>query len=144
MNSTELLAVLRRWFPEEYIRVCGIKHLKTDKPGLYIVNTATEGPGLHWVAMYVTETTVDFFDSFGRAPEYLRNGTMFMEAIGSKTLLVHSKCLQQTTSKVCGVYCLAFLYVRAHNMLPSFFQLFDRNRDCNDVKVVDYVNSLCK
>ena len=143
MNTVELLKILKLWFPQQYVRVCSIKNLKTDKPGLYILNTASEGPGLHWVAMYVTETTVEFFYSYGRSPQYLRNGSMFMEAIGSKTLLVHSKCLQQTTSKVCGVYCLAFLYVRATNKLTSFFQLFDRNRQCNDDKVVDYVNSLC-
>ena len=58
MKTYELKCVLMRWFDEA--TVCPVHMLDLTKPGIYIANT-DYGAGHHWVALYVTEDTVEFF-----------------------------------------------------------------------------------
>ena len=142
MNTFDLLKILRLWGFRNAI-VCPVDKLDLTTPGIYIVNTDC-GAGRHWVVLYVTTDTVEFFDSFGNHPRFVQNGSLFMAAIGTKKLIVHSKWVQETNSKLCGVYCLGFVYARSKDKLSKFFALFDDNRSMNNHKVFVIVNTLIK
>jgi hypothetical protein len=140
MKASELQFVLLKWFSNTTVCTIDKLHLKE---GIYIVNTDC-GTGRHWVALYVTDKSVEFFDSFGQHPKYIQNGVMFMKAIQhyGKPLIIHSKRLQHYSSKVCGVYCLAYVLMRAKDCLSQFFAMFDGDRKLNDKTIVYIVNRL--
>ena len=142
MRTHELLKVMMLWELKD-VHVCPVNMLDLTQSGIYIVNTDC-GPGKHWVAMYVTHDTVEFFCSFGHHPRTLQNGSMFMKAIQGKRLIVHSKWLQELNTRLCGVYCLAFVYSRSKDKLLEFFNRFDDNRSLNNQKVVMFVNEAIK
>ncbi len=133
MNGHAMKKILHQWFSKDSSFVCGINELTVKTPGIYMVNT-----GNHWISLYVTEDTVEFFDSFGRSPKYVHEMLKFEP----KTLIVHSKRLQQFSSQVCGLYCLVFAFVRARNMLSEFFAMFSKDRKSNDQKIVYMIRKL--
>ena len=141
MKSTELHYILGKWFPDIHTIVCRVNTLDLSTPGVYIVNTDCH-KGKHWVAFYVTEDIIEFFDSYGRHPKHLENHKLFMQAIGDKKLIVHTKWLQ-SYKKVCGVYCLAFLFARVKwNDVSRLFSMFTRNKSLNDDKIIPIVNNM--
>ena len=99
MKTYELEHVLREWFPDRHVIVCPVDKLNLSQPGVYIVNTDCH-KGRHWVAFYVTEDTLEFFDSYGRHPKELQNYTLFLKAIDDKPLIVHNQVLQAYFKKV--------------------------------------------
>ncbi len=61
-----------------------------------------------------------------------------------KTVNNYSKNLQDKKSKVCGYYCLAFIYMRIHERLNQYFQIFNEDKTMNDKKIVHFVRKLIK
>ena len=62
--------------------------------------------GSHWVATYVKDNVINYFDSFGMAP--------FQEIVNhakrkNLTLLHQDQQLQNLYTTTCGYYCLYFL-----------------------------------
>ena len=113
MKTSQLTHALLRTLGKDFVTVCSVGELILDKNGIYVVNTDND-KGRHWIVIMVTDTTVEFFDSFGRDPRFIQNGPMFINSIRKtkKALIVTSKLLQHKTSYVCGWYCLAYSYVR--------------------------------
>ena len=95
LKTGQLTSALTRKLGQDFVIVCAVHELELDTNGIYVVNTDT-GHGRHWVVLYVIDTTVEFFDSFGRHPQQVQNGHIFMQCIGDKILVVTSK--KSTTS----------------------------------------------
>ena len=144
MRSSQLATVLQKGLPNDYVTVCPVNKLVLDNNGIYVVNTDND-KGRHWTLIFVTDTTVEFFDSFGRDPKFIQNGSMFMNSIykTNKTLVVTSKLLQHRSSYVCGWYCLAYAYIRVKtNSVQMFYDMFTMNLLRNDQFVVFLVKTL--
>ena len=91
--------------------------LGDNLPACYIINTETRknGPGEHWVAVYVSEEkSCDYFDSYGTGP--LENIYKWMKKMRLQPIRYNKKWLQAPTSQACGAYCLYFLRARARGM----------------------------
>lgn len=78
--------------------------------GAFIVNTDPQSEaGTHWLAFFIdNEETLEFFDSYGRSPEFFggriaRFASRFPKVVWNKTRL------QSWTSNVCGHYCIYYL-----------------------------------
>ena len=144
LNTTQLQQTLDKRVTG--CTVCAIDKLELNNNGIYVVNTDC-GFGRHWVVMFVTDNTVEFFDSFGRHPRFMQNGQLFMRAIEStdKILLVTSKRFQHDTSPLCGWYCLAYAYVRVKmDSVQPFYDIFSTDKHRNDKLVVFIVNQFYK
>ena len=144
MRSSQLATILQKGLANDFVTVCPVNKLVLDKNGIYVVNTDND-KGHHWTLIFVTNTSVEFFDSFGRDPRFIQNGSMFMNSfyITNKTLIVTSKLLQHRTSYVCGWYCLAYAYIRVKtNSVQKFYDMFSKNLQRNDQFVVFLVMKL--
>ena len=126
MNNYTMSNVLSHWL-ENYTITRNFEY----KDGVHIVLWHK-----HWIALYIKDNVVDFFDSFGRPPIH------FMLRFKGKHVIVHSKRLQHDESNVCGYYCLAFIYMKLKGNLSQFFQMFSEDKRLNDFKVVQFVHML--
>ena len=69
--------------------------------------------GTHWVAFYVDDERIEYFDSYGlKPPEIISENYDY---------IYNSSQLQSYESKACGYYCLYFIYHRSHNM--NFYEI---------------------
>lgn len=93
-------------------------------------------PGSHWCAIFIdSRGSAVYFDSYGIPP---MNPDIF-QAIrrNSERYIWNESSLQQFHSKVCGQYCIAFLYhMERFNNLNSFLAKFSQEKMCNDIKVL--------
>ena len=81
-----------------------------EKPRGFIVNVDTsDGPGSHWVAIYLTaDGKGEFMDTYGQKPSYYsENFKTFLED-NSSTFIYNKLALQSPWSNVCGQYCLFY------------------------------------
>jgi hypothetical protein len=85
--------------------------LPTLQPGAYIINTDdSDGPGQHWLAVYVDDDIVEYFDSYGLPPCDSR-----LERFLGKCYVYNAIPLQQIFSNACGFYCVYYILHRARN-----------------------------
>jgi hypothetical protein len=89
------------------------------KPGYQIINTDKQrGRGEHWVALYITPTTVYVYDSFSRPAAKLL--TILTKQAKGKRVVVNSDLKdseQFGNTEVCGQLCLSWLMiVREHGV----------------------------
>ena len=134
MRSKQITAALQRMLNKHFVTVCPVYKLILDQNGIYVVNTDND-KGRHWIIIFVTDTAVEFFDSFGRDPRFIQNAPMFMHAIHQtkKTLIVTSKLLQHRSSYVCGWYCLCYAFIRTKtNSVHKFYEMFNDNLQRTD------------
>ena len=73
--------------------------------------------GSHWVATYVRDRVINYFDSFGMPP--------FREIVDhakeqNLTLLYQNQQIQNLYTRTCGYFCLYFL-----NEMPKNVDYFD-------------------
>lgn len=83
---------------------------RTSRTNFCIVNTDPANlPGKHWLALFKphSKTNFEFFDSFGKPPSYYRFSLDERAMPDFSTLR-----LQSYNTRVCGHYCLLFLYIR--------------------------------
>ena len=86
----------------------------TRKDGGYIINFDRESePGSHWVAVYITDDLVKYFDSSGQPPLHCE-----IEFFLGPKYHYNSVHLQPVLSKCCGQYCIYYL-VQRHVMKRS-------------------------
>ena len=77
--------------------------------GIYIINTDDhDQPGGHWVAVFVTDERVEYFDSYGLPPLDSR-----CERFLGTNYWFNTYQLQQLYSNACGFYCVYFVLQRA-------------------------------
>jgi hypothetical protein len=120
MNSFEIAAVMRRLMKNSSVRFLGVfafdrmpnpAKIYVYSPCCYIVNTdKSSKKGKHWVAFFhLSARSIEFFDSFGNSPE------SFGFRLPQVLKTVHNKTqVQGDYSRVCGNYCIYFLYYRSH------------------------------
>ena len=94
------------------------------KDRAYIINLDEYSDiGTHWVALYVNNKTVTYFDSFG--VEYnLREVKKF---IGDKNIIANIFRIQAYDSIMCGYICIGFI----NFMFKSFHQMISKK--CDDI-----------
>ena len=152
MNSREIENLLRtnsdtrHWFRGVYAR----NRLPTRNnklyPSAFVVNTdRNDQPGEHWVAFYFDENGHgEYFDSYG-FPPFHKEFISFLKSYSVKrsTWTHNTIALQCTTSKVCGHYCIMYVYFRCKGYtLSEFVSLFDTDVQSNDVLVKDLLELL--
>lgn len=95
-----------------------------------MVNTDNhDGPGIHWIALWVLE---EFMDSFGHSPEYY--GWTF-----NVPVLKNDKQLQSDDAITCGAYCLYFLHHRCRGRdMNSLLTDFHNDTRLNDKLVREF------
>ena len=117
MNTQELWDILENnaitrlnfagVYPKDLIKI------SDSLPYFIICNTDTsKNEGLHWICFYHDENNImEYFDSLGKKMEYYGNAfkQLFYNS-GATTLKQSSVQLQSSNSKLCGEYCLYFLY----------------------------------
>ena len=103
----------------------------------YIVNLQDYlGPGTHWIALYVKNNEVIYFDSFGveHVPKEIKR------FIGHKNRKTNTYRIQAGNSIMCGYFCIGFIdFMFAGKSLIDFTSLFSPY-DCkkNDDIILSY------
>ena len=93
-------------------------------PSSFIVNTDKNNqPGTHWVAIYMTEKTCFFFDSFGESiQEY--DIKFFLKQYYQRVIYNLTQ-IQDYNSIRCGEFCVNFVrYVTNKNTYVKFINEF--------------------
>lgn len=96
--------------------------------------------GQHWIALGSRWNKNFYFDSYGKKPDvYQSYWSRFVKWTGSE------KNLQQTTSDVCGDWCLywctSFARVSSEKKLEEFIDKFSDNNEANDKHVVHVMHT---
>ena len=77
--------------------------------GAYVVNyDEHDKPGSHWVAIYVQNGSVEYFDSYGQPPLDKRLKTFVGE-----NFTYNPFQLQQALGNACGFYCTYYILKRS-------------------------------
>ena len=98
---------------------------KKIKDGAYIIDLDEYSDiGTHWVALYVQNNDVTYFDSFRveHIPKEIRR------FISSKNIKVSIFRMQAYDSILCGYFCIGFIdFMFAGKILTKFTNLFSPN-----------------
>ena len=80
--------------------------------------------GTYWIALYVLNNDVTYFDSFGveHVPKEIRT------SIGNKNIKTKIFRIQAYDSIICGYFCIGFIdFMLAGKTLTKFTNLFPSN-----------------
>ena len=90
----------------------------------------------HWIALYINNKTVTYFDSFGveHIPKQTKTFT------NNKSIIAHILILQSYDSVICGYFCIGFIdFMLKGNNLTDFTNLFSPNNfQKNDDIILNY------
>ena len=118
--------------------VYALDELPYFETGTCVINTSpsTEKTG-HWVAMFVTDNTAEYFDSYGQEPAINLKRRWW-----NKSWVTNPVPLQSPLSAVCGHYCIYYLMhkVRGYSM-ESIVMDFGGDVDYNDEMVHEFIES---
>ena len=97
----------------------------TIKNGAYVINLDEyRDIGTHWVALYVNNKTIIYFDSFG--VEHIPNE--IMKFIGNKNIITNIYRIQPYDSIMCGYFCIGFInFMFNGTSLTDYTCLFSPN-----------------
>ena len=117
-------------FPSDRIQI----HQKKQLSSSIIVNTKKyEHPGEHWVAIRFKKDVCFYFDSFG-LPVLEKDILDSLQHRYNK-IIYNTVCIQDLSSKACGMYCIAFIK-NVHS--KKSFDAFIKQFSWNDLKKNDY------
>ena len=95
---------------------------KIIKNGAYVINLDEYADvGTHWIALYVKNNEVIYFDSFGveHVPKEIK------KLIGNKDIKTNIFRIQAYNSIMCGYFCIGFIgFMFANKTLVNFNSLF--------------------
>ena len=95
------------------------------KNGAYVINLDEYSDiGTHWVALYVNNKTVTYFDSFEveHIPKEIK------KFIGNKNIIANIFRIQAYDSVMCGYFCIGFIdFMFSGNSLADFTNVFSPN-----------------
>ena len=95
------------------------------KDGAYVINLDEYlDVGTHWIALYVNNKTVTYFDSFGveHIPKEIK------KFINNKNMMANIFRLQAYDSVICEYFCIGFIdVIFKGNNLTDFTNLFSPN-----------------
>ena len=97
----------------------------TIKNGAYVVNLDEyKDIGTHWVALYVNNKIVPYFDSFG--VEHIQKE--IMKFIARKKIITNIYRIQAYDSIMCGYFCIGFIdFMFNCKGLTDYTNLFSPN-----------------
>ena len=95
---------------------------ETIKNGAYAINLVEYADvGTHWVALYLKDNEITYFDSFG--VEHVSKE--IKRFIGYKNIKTNIFRMQADNSKICGYFCIGFIdFMFAGRNLIDFSSLF--------------------
>ena len=107
------------------------------KDGAYVINIDEYSDiGTHWVALYVNNKTVTYFDSFGmeHIPEEVK------KFIDNRNIITNIYKIQNYDSIMCGYFCIGFInYMFMGKSLTDYTNLFSPNNfKKNDDMILNY------
>ena len=145
MNTSQLLCVIQS-DPILANTIKGVfpadKVPKYIRSGGFIANTdESYHIGKHWCAFYFNGFgQSEFFDSYGRSPEYYNRHFALCLRTNSVVRVHNSEKLQNNNSNVCGQYCLFYLIhrVRGQSMREIIQTL--KTTEHADQYVYDYIS----
>ena len=110
---------------------------KTIKNGAYVINLDEyKDVGTHWIALYVKNNKIIYFDSFGvdHVPKEIN------KFIGNKNTITNLYRIQYFHSIMCGYFCIGFIdFMFAGKSLIDFTSLFSfYDFKKNDKIIEDY------
>ena len=114
----------------------------TIKNGASVINLDEyHDIGTHWVALYVNNKTVTYFDSFGveHIPKEI------MKFFDNKNIITNIFRTQAYDSIMCGYFCIGFInFMFNDNSLTNFSNLFSPNdfKKNNDIILNYFLNNL--
>ena len=95
------------------------------KDGAYVINLDEYSDiGTHWIALYVLNNDVTYFDSFGveHIPEEIKT------FIGNKNKRTNIFRIQAYDLIICGCFCIGFIdFMLGRKTLTDFTKLFSPN-----------------
>ena len=120
-------------FPQDILESMRIRQL----PVSFIINLDLSNQvGSHWVAVNITENTVEVWDSLALSKMYLKKHgkylLRFLKQFKANRTFLSCRKLQPDTSNLCGFYCLFFLIHRqkhTFNQCQSYFTDIKTNDD---------------
>lgn len=91
----------------------------------------------HWTAVWLTETTLEYFDSGGSNSIIANKHIKTFIARQKKKIVSNKQQIQGFTSDFCGMFVLTFLYARSLNIsINKYLSAFDKfDLEKNDAKV---------
>ena len=107
------------------------------KDGAYVINLDEYSHiGTHWLALYVRNNDITYFDSFGveHIPKEIKT------FIGNKNIKTNIFRIQAYDSIMCGYFCIGFIdFMLAGKTLTEFTNLFSPNNfKRNDDIILNY------
>ena len=111
------------------------KRIRDD--GAYVINIDEYADvGTHWIALYVKNIEMIYFDSFG--VEHVPNE--IEKFIGHKNIKTNIFRIQANNSIMCGYFCIGFIdFMLACKTLIDYTSMFSRyNSDKNDNIIFSY------
>ena len=126
-------------FPQDYLLSINIVKF----PVCFIVNLdLSSQPGSHWIAVNITEKTIEVFDSFGfdkstwiHEPLIL---SYFLNCYSKTHRLKISPRLQSNLSNLCGVYSIFFLIFRLSYSFSEILHLFSTDFNLNSTIMLSF------
>ena len=107
------------------------------KDGAYVINRDEYSDiGTHWIALYVNNKTVTYFDSFGI--EHIPNEVK--KFIGNRNIVTNIYRIQNYDPVMCGYFCIGFIdYMFKGKSLTDYTNPFSPNNFIkNDDVILNY------
>ena len=125
-------------FSEDQVTFISIRSF----PVFFMVNVdSSEFIGSHWIAIFLTSTTIEIFDPLGfkfhlwpRVPCKLLS---FINLYASNRNLLVSKSIQSSSSILCGFYCIFFILSRQFFSFDSVQSFFSSKLYKNDTRLIN-------
>ena len=94
------------------------------KDGAYVVNLDEYSDiGTHWIALYINNKTVTYFDSFG-----IEHISKEIKKLINKNIIANIFRIQVYDSVMCGYFCIGFIdFMLKGKNLTDFTNLFSPN-----------------
>lgn len=146
MNSEELKNIIRKdkFMKNIFMGIYACDEIhnlhKTERPTLFIANTDPSSmTGQHWVAFYTNGKTVEYFCSYGIQPFVLEFKDFLTHF---KNIKINTVRLQSSHSKVCGLYCIYYMYHKSRGKtLEQILKTFEPKKYClNDKNVCRFIH----
>ena len=111
------------------------KRSSTD--GAYIINLVEyHDIGTHWIALYVNNKSVTYFDSFGveHIPKEI------MKLIGNKSIITNTFRIHAYDSVISGYFCIGFIdFMFNGDSLADFTNLLSPNDFKKNDTILNYL-----
>ena len=124
--------------PQDYLENIQIMSF----PVSLIVNLDTsDKPGSHWISFFITDKTLEIFDSLGFTASSWDKKPLFVLNFIKKLSFTHeiyvAPPLQNPLSNLCGFYCIYFLLWREYYPFSSCISIFTSDLQLNDKILLD-------